>query len=137
MCKPVVGGVEAFVRHYPQRRAWHVEHEQADVLSGADSNLGIWTGGWKLDAASNSRGFRETPIQGDKRCVEGLGECDISRVVAGEVSPKLPNPLRKRLIRKQVHRQVDQVGMRLSGLVRTDQAAELVTSNDVRAFEGQ
>ena len=78
----------------------------------------------------------DPPIQGDQRSVQGFGEGDRPRRSSSDF-PELPHPLRENLIRKQIHRQVRQVGVRLGCLVRADQPGQFMTSNDVRALEGQ
>ena len=74
-------------------------------------------------------------IQSDERCIENFSECDVGGVVARQVAPQVPHSVGQDLIGPQLNAEVKEVGVRLSGLVCADCAAELLAPNDIGAFE--
>jgi hypothetical protein len=74
-------------------------------------------------------------IQSDERCIEDFSECDVGGVIAGQVAPQSPHPIRQDLIGPQFNAQVNEVGVRLSGLIGAHCSAEFLAPNDIGTFE--
>jgi hypothetical protein len=74
-------------------------------------------------------------IQREQWGIENFCERDIGSVVTRKVAPQRPRSIRQELVRPELDRQIEEVGMRLSNLVGAGCAAEFLSSNNIGALE--
>ena len=87
---------------------------------------------WQQELTTRSRRVRQAAVQRRELGIEQLSDRDVPSVTARHVFPKLPYPRSARLVGKELHAQVQQVGVRERGHVSRDVAGQGRPPQDVR-----
>jgi hypothetical protein len=96
-----------------------IEHRASACHAAAVCVTRSWAGLRSTPHASRElnghrRGSGQAPVEGEQRCAERLGACDVEPVTQSGVLPQLPRPLDQRRDRKTLNRKPDQAPERPS-----------------------
>ena len=89
---------------------------------------------WAVDRTPYARRARQALVDGHQPGGNRLGECDIRRVVTGQIVAQLPDAGTQQLVWPNLDPQVKKIGMCLRRLIAADCPTELMTAQDIGSF---
>ena len=96
---------------------------------------GSCPGWWQHELTARSRRVRQAAVQCRERGIEQLSDRDVPSVIARHVLPELPYPRSARLVGKELHAQVQQVGVRERCHVGRDVAGQCRPPQDIGGLD--